>query len=323
LFYGPAQEVAMADGPGMFQLFRIPTGGAETLYRFNYTQRFTLSSGEVLEARIFRFDFRGRGAEAVQERLVLDDQYGTFDLSMEAVLGDSPAVTFSSCGYDLLPRWEIEVELGEGDRLKLVERFAPTEDEVSTGPAALVEAAVTLNRTTQQVSDYWRLVYAARRHNREVKYWVVLDPGLVVAGLEKPVGVVELSAPEPTHDVQVAARYLSADFEVLAEPAVSSFQKELRAESEEARFSRGDVNSDGDVDVADVIRLLEYVFQKGVSPGCVKAADANDDGRTNLVDAIDLLTTLFQRGDQIREPRACGVDPTEDSLRCETHAACR
>ena len=92
--------------------------------------------------------------------------------------------------------------------------------------------------------------------------------------------------------------------------------------TDEPRFRRGDVDSDADVSVADVLSLLGYVFQKEASPGCLKAADANDDGRVNLVDAIDILSTLFQRGDRIREPRDCGVDVTDDVLRCETHAAC-
>ena len=323
LLYGPAQEVTVPEGAGTFQVIRIPAGGGETLYRFNYTQRFALSTGEVLEVRIFRLNLRSTGEQAIRERLVVDDAYVTSDLSMEGVIGGTPTVSYSSCAYELLPRWEIEVELEGGDRIELVERFAPTVDEASTGPAALLDAEVTVGGATQRVSDYWRLVYAAKRHNREVKYWILLDPVMAVAGLEKPLAVIELSAPEPIRDVASAARYLSVDFEVLAEPVVNTFVKQERAATVQPRFRRGDMNADDGVNVADAIGLLEYVFQKGAIPSCVKAADANDDGRVNLVDAIDILSTLFQRGDSIREPRDCGIDPTEDLLRCETHAACR
>ena len=323
VLYGPAQERAVSEGPGMFEVIRVPAGGEETLYRFNYSERFLLATGELLEVRIFRLDFRGRGAEALVERLVLDDAYVTLDLSMEGAVGGAPVVTYSSCGYELLPRYEIAVEIEGGDHLEFVERFAQTENEASTGPAALMEARLTLDGTTQQVNDYWRLVYAATRHNREASYWVVLDPVISVAGLEQPVGVVEVIAPEPLRAVVEAVRYLSADFELLREAGVTRFQKDLRDQTDEVRFRRGDIDADGSVNVGDVLSLLGYVFQKSAMPGCVKAADANDDGRVNLVDAIDMLSTLFQRGDDIREPRDCGIDPTDDVLRCEAHAACR
>ena len=327
--YGPEQEVAVAEGPGVFSVQPFPDG-EDTVYRFNYSQVFGLSSGAMFELRIFGLNFSDRSATGdvtpIEERRVLDDGFITRELTMQGTVDGSPAVTYSSCGYSVLPRWEIDVVLDDGGRIELVERFEPTENEVSTGPAALVRATVTLggggmSDRTQEINEYWRLVYAARRHNREVKYWVLLEPAISLAGLEGPVGVVEVVAPEPIRGVVSAVRYLSADFELLAEVAVSDFVKEERSGAE-PRFRRGDVDGDGGVNVADVLSLLGYTFQRGASPSCQKAADANDDGRVNLVDAIDILATLFQRGDAIREPRECGADPTGDRLSCVSHPNC-
>jgi hypothetical protein len=57
--------------------------------------------------------------------------------------------------------------------------------------------------------------------------------------------------------------------------------------------TRGDVNSDGKVNIGDPIFLLSFVFQGGKAPKCAPTADANHDLRTDISDAITLLTYLF------------------------------
>lgn len=58
-------------------------------------------------------------------------------------------------------------------------------------------------------------------------------------------------------------------------------------------FTRGDVNTDGDIDIADPIFLLTYVFSGGEKPICPGIADTNSDGGVDISDGITLLTYLF------------------------------
>ncbi|MEM7263093.1 MAG: dockerin type I repeat-containing protein, partial [Planctomycetota bacterium] len=89
-------------------------------------------------------------------------------------------------------------------------------------------------------------------------------------------------------------------------------------------FSRGDVNADSNFDVSDPVALLDYVFSGGTTPSCLDAADANDDGGVNIADAVMLLESLFgASGTQPAAPfPACGEDPTDDSVGCDSFPAC-
>ncbi|MBN1419445.1 MAG: hypothetical protein JXP34_11755, partial [Planctomycetes bacterium] len=83
-------------------------------------------------------------------------------------------------------------------------------------------------------------------------------------------------------------------------------------------FRRGDANADGEVNIADPVRLLAYLYAFGDPPSCADAADADDTGRLDLADPIYLLNFLFAGGPEppIPGPRVDGFDPTEDELRC-------
>ena len=91
---------------------------------------------------------------------------------------------------------------------------------------------------------------------------------------------------------------------------------------EETTFIRGDVNGDGGIDFSDAVTTLDYLFTGG-SIGCEKAADSNDDGATNIVDGIALLGYLFSGTGDLPMPfPTCGIDPTKDTLECETFTVC-
>lgn len=81
-------------------------------------------------------------------------------------------------------------------------------------------------------------------------------------------------------------------------------------------FIRGDSNGTGDVTIADVIHILEYLFQAGETPPCLDGADADDSGELGLLDGIYLANALFIPGNPLPpEPYpAAGVDPTPDAL---------
>jgi len=91
----------------------------------------------------------------------------------------------------------------------------------------------------------------------------------------------------------------------------------LRATPGGNRFRRGDANSDGEVNIADPIRILGALFL-GTDPiACEDRGDTNDDGFLNLTDAIYLLNHLFN-GDAAPPPPYPdpGDDPTADDLAC-------
>ena len=57
-------------------------------------------------------------------------------------------------------------------------------------------------------------------------------------------------------------------------------------------------------------------------PLCLDAADANDDGAVNIADAVSILGHLFGGEEPLPDPfLACGPDPTDDSLTCDTFPA--
>ena len=62
---------------------------------------------------------------------------------------------------------------------------------------------------------------------------------------------------------------------------------------------------------------------QGVPP-CDDACDSNDDGTVDISDAINTLGVLFLGKPVIPLPGMtdCGVDPTEDVIRCLRHEAC-
>ena len=59
------------------------------------------------------------------------------------------------------------------------------------------------------------------------------------------------------------------------------------------RFQRGDSNGDEDVNVADAVFTLGWLFAGGADPGCLAAADANGDWAVDVTDPVSLLNFLF------------------------------
>ncbi|MBT6453585.1 MAG: hypothetical protein HOK60_11395 [Planctomycetes bacterium] len=91
---------------------------------------------------------------------------------------------------------------------------------------------------------------------------------------------------------------------------------------EETLFVRGDVNSDGALDIADAISSLDYLFG-AVALSCQDAADTNDDGRLDIADPIHLLGFLFSGDTAPAAPFPdCDTDPTDDLLECQSAGNC-
>jgi len=83
---------------------------------------------------------------------------------------------FSSCTYELLPLWEINVESEGGRRVRLEQRYQPP--LAGSGPANLIHGEAWLPEGSIVQGDYWKLVYSAEHHNWNEKFWVLFDEPL-------------------------------------------------------------------------------------------------------------------------------------------------
>jgi hypothetical protein len=80
-------------------------------------------------------------------------------------------------------------------------------------------------------------------------------------------------------------------------------------------FLRGDPNLNGNVDLADAVYILQYLFAGGARPVCLDAADPNDSGSVDIGDGIYILSYLFTNGTPPAFPfPSPGVDPSTDEL---------
>ncbi|HZN56621.1 MAG TPA: hypothetical protein VFD71_01000 [Planctomycetota bacterium] len=89
-------------------------------------------------------------------------------------------------------------------------------------------------------------------------------------------------------------------------------------------FRLGDTNADGRQDLSDAVNVLNFLFQGGREPQCMKTAELNGDGRVDLSDPLFLLGFLFLHSSFPREPyRSCdAIDPPSDSLSCDSYPPC-
>lgn len=86
-----------------------------------------------------------------------------------------------------------------------------------------------------------------------------------------------------------------------------------------AGFVRGEVNGDGNVNLADAVALAVYLFESGPTPACLDGGDFNDDGNLDIGDVTSGLLYIFSGGAAPAAPfPGCGSDPTPDSLGCGT-----
>jgi hypothetical protein len=334
--FGPDQGRATPLGPGVFHVSSETACGGVSTYSFRFEQDFDLPSGARLRLVFSDLEFQAEGSRPLQEALVVDDALLT-DIHRIAAdplrrpgrlrgslgSGAQGSINYTSCGLGALPLFEVQAELEDGTTLHLEERFLDELSTVDTVPAALTRAEAAIAGKRRAVSDYWSLVYAAGRHNTNVRYWVVLEPPVEVAGLGAPVRILELIARDERLDIPPSARYLGADFQVLADVAVRSFQKQAVTAPPAVAFRRGDADADGSLNLTDAVFTLLYLFRGGEAPSCLKAADGDDSGALTLTDAVAVLLHLFAGRGPLPEPfAACGQDPSADGLGCGRFAAC-
>ncbi len=315
VLFGPGRVRATSLAPGRFRLVTRAQGNGDVSYGFSYEETFALPGGTDFSLEILNLDFDVRRGVPPALRKTLDEAFLTDRLVMVGVPGGdrSRLVRYASCSYETLPLWDGLAEMAGGDVVRFEERFRVP--EAGSGPANLMAAAVTLGGVERDVRDYWELVYAAQHHNVRVKYWILLDPPIPVAGVGE-VHVVELSEPQADRGLPAQAAYLAPSFEALLRPAVVCYQKRPAGQLTGCGFRRGDASSSGRVDLTDAVFTLLHLVARGPAPPCEDAADFNDDGVVEITDAILVLTFLFRGVDLSAPPGPfdCGPDPTGDAL---------
>jgi hypothetical protein len=58
----------------------------------------------------------------------------------------------------------------------------------------------------------------------------------------------------------------------------------------------GDANDDGEINVADAVFIINYVFNDGPAPDPLTAGDANGDLEVNVADGVFLINYVFNEG---------------------------
>ena len=58
-------------------------------------------------------------------------------------------------------------------------------------------------------------------------------------------------------------------------------------------WTRGDVNGDGDINIADVTALISMVLKGETDPSVYPAADCNLDGSINIADVTVLINRVL------------------------------
>ncbi len=98
---------------------------------------------------------------------------------------------------------------------------------------------------------------------------------------------------------------------------VSAFGDPASVTVTQTTFRRGDINSDGAIDISDILAFANYI-NKGEKLSCLDAADTNDDGAVDLSDWVNFMAWYNGSGDApaLPGPTTPGVDPTEDALSC-------
>lgn len=92
----------------------------------------------------------------------------------------------------------------------------------------------------------------------------------------------------------------------------------------ENRFLRGDCNDDGNVDLADAVCKLNWLFGGAGKPGCLAALNTNGDADVNIADPVALLNFLFGGGPIISDPFPdCGPGMLPVELGCANPPDCQ
>ncbi len=174
--FGPQRTVAEPQGPGEFRTETTPWDPNALILTFE--QSFKALEKAITLKFVLYLIIQSDGT-LKPDLFVIDDEYLDSNLFLEGTVqqGDvTQYLRFGSVGYESFPLWRIDVQLEDGQSLKLYQRFQVP--MAGSGPAQLVYAEGEIQEGSFQQSYYWRLVYSAGHHNWDEKFWVLFGQPL-------------------------------------------------------------------------------------------------------------------------------------------------
>jgi hypothetical protein len=139
-------------------------------------------------------------------------------------------------------------------------------------------------------SDYFR-VYVSNNNGADWILAETIGPNSLNGWNEFSIKISDFVA--PTYQLRVRFEASDTGDGSVVEAAIDDFSITT---FECISFVDGDADGDGDVNVADAVFLINYIFKDGPAPDPLEAGDANCDGEVNIGDAVFLIDYIFKGG---------------------------
>jgi len=225
---GPDRRVATPVGAGTFSFEKLVAGEeGRLIYRFDYEQQLAFSDGGMVEVTLSILEFQTMDGVIVDRTLSFDSVYLVDGLSLRTRFshqGEIVSNFYGSCDLEGVPLWEIRMELDNGMKILLDERYR-NEAFGDFQPAALVGAVIEIDGESRRATDYWGLIYKATRHNEHVEHMVIFDTPMAIPGLGTPVFGIHLIGPTPTDGIVPVAIYVDENLDEIARIGVRTYSR--------------------------------------------------------------------------------------------------
>jgi len=119
-----------------------------------------------------------------------------------------------------------------------------------------------------------------------------------ISGNDGVVWTLKLNLDDNLDYGDYAVRIQNATYSVLS-GAVSVNMPETIGVLTVGNYTKGDVNGDGDVDIADAVCIVNYVVGKPTPAFNAAAADANGDGAVDIADAVRIINLVVGKIDAL------------------------
>jgi len=206
--FGPEQTELLPVGDPLWEVEQASPQEGIDVYRYTCT---TALLGDGVSGSIrwqTRFETR-HGAVysgmAVIDAASLLKRPNGWEMAVE-VQGTSHDIALSACDYGSLPLYTHRAVMDNGDALEFRQRYQPV--FMSTGPAALEQATVTIGDVSHNVDGYVHLVYSADHHNWNQRFMAIIpQTGDVCA--------VQLDEPRYDGSADALVTWYDCDWQVL------------------------------------------------------------------------------------------------------------
>jgi len=168
--------------------------------------------------------------------------------------------------------------------------ISPVFDLAGTDASINYALWYTNNFGSEPGADYFR-VYVSNDGGINWHLAEIIGPASLVGWNERSFRINDYVT--PTDQVQVYFQASDAGGGSVVEAAIDDFSITVfECES----FIYGDANGDLEINVADAVYVINYVFKEGPAPEPMEAGDANCDGECNVGDAVYLINYVFNEG---------------------------